>query len=235
MKNVFYILIFLSFASFSNAKADESRDLRCQTFVPKPKVTIKARFEALEYDYSKVSKTLERLHRKDTHSEPLKGYDINGLTPYKMETSLSFNLGKKTFNDGVTCFFPVDVDLTLTLLEPKIYIARHIKKGSCWHKVTLRHEQTHEQINVEAVEYYLPFIKDRFISAVKKYSIASRPKDDLQIEVVQESLKKKYLDAINPLLEELNDEINKEQKKLDRIEQYDFEQSLCKTNDEGLS
>ena len=114
-----------------------------------------------------------------------------------------------------------------TAKEPIIYIARHIKQGSCMHKVTLRHEQTHEQINVEALEYYLPFIKDRFISAVKKYALTARAKDDVEMSVVQESLKKKYLDAINPLLDELNNEINKEQGKLDRAENYDYEQSLC--------
>lgn len=227
MKNLFYILIFLSFASFSNAKADQNLNTRCQSFVPKPNVTVKAVFEPLKYNYDKVSRTLERLQRQEMNGTLLDGYDINGLTPYKLETGLTFSVGKKTFLDGVTCFFPVDVDLTLTLKEPIIYIARHIKQGSCMHKVTLRHEQTHEQINVEALEYYLPFIKDRFISAVKKYALTARAKDDVEMSVVQESLKKKYLDAINPLLDELNNEINKEQGKLDRAENYDYEQSLC--------
>ena len=227
MKNVFYILIFFSFAFFSSAKADDNLNLRCQPFVTKPNVTVKAVFEPLQYNHSKVSRTLERMHRQEWGGEVIGGYDVNGLTPYKLETSLAFSLGKKTFNDGVTCFFPVDVELTLTLQEPIIYIARHLKQGSCAYKVTLRHEQTHEQINVDALEYYLPFIKDRFISAVKKYSLASRPQDDIEMGVVQESLKKKYLDAINPLLEELNNEINQEQSKLDRAEQYDYEQSLC--------
>ncbi|MBR2299073.1 MAG: hypothetical protein IJ870_00680 [Alphaproteobacteria bacterium] len=227
MKNVFYILIFLSFTSFSTAKADQSLNMRCQAFVPKPNVTVKAVFEPLKYNYDKVSRTLERLQRQEMNGTLLDGYNINGLTPYKLQTSLTFSVGKKSFRDGVTCFFPVDVDLTLTLQEPVIYIARHLKPGTCMQKITLRHEQTHEQINVEALEYYLPFIKDRFLSAVKKYALTSRPKDDVDMAVVQESLKKKYMDAINPLLEELNKEINNEQSKLDRAEHYDYEQSLC--------
>ena len=93
--------------------------------------------------------------------------------------------------------------------------------------LTMRHEQTHEQINVEALEYYLPKIKDKFLETVKKYAVAGRAKDDVTLESVQESLQKKYFDAINPLLKELEDEIAKEQNKFDTIEHYNYESGLC--------
>jgi len=227
MKNVFYILIFFTFAGFSVAKAADNLNFRCQPFVLKPKVTIKAVFEPLKYNYSKVSRTLERMQKEEMNGQLVEGYKVNGLTPYKLETNLMFTLGKKVFNDGVTCFFPTEVNLTLTFKDPVIYIARQIKEGTCAYQVTLRHEQTHEQINVEAFEHYLPLIKDQFIAAVKKYSLMSRPKDDIKTDIVKDSLTKKYLGAINPLLDELSEEINMEQSKLDRIEQYDYEQSLC--------
>lgn len=227
MKKLFYTLIFFGFAFFSEAHAENNLNARCKPFIEKPKVTVKVVFEQLKYDNSKVSRTLARMHKEMFQGELIEGYRVNGLTPYQLATELFFTVGKKTFNDGVTCFFPVEVNLLLTLKDPTIYIERNLEPGTCAYNVTLRHEQTHEQINVEILEHYLPIIKDRFLAAVKKYSLASRPADDVPLQTVQNSLEKKYLNAINPILDEMNNEINKEQSKLDTKEQYDYEQSLC--------
>ena len=227
MKKLFYILIFLSFACFSKFAEAANANMRCKPFVSNPKVTIKAVFEPLRYDHSRAPRTLETMHRKEYNGDTHEGYRINGLTPYNLKTTLEFNVLKKVFKDGVTCFYPGEITLVLTLKDPVIYIARGVKKGSCEYELTMRHEQTHEQINVEALEYYLPKIKDSFIKAIKKYAVAGRLKDDVTLEVVQESLQKKYFAAINPLLKELEDEIATEQAKFDTLEQYNYESSLC--------
>ena len=227
MKKLFYILIFLSFACFSNFAVAANMNVRCKPFVSNPKVTIKAVFEPLRYDFSRAARTLENMHRKEYGGQTHEGYRINGLTPYNLKTTLEFNVLKKVFKDGVTCYYPGQVSLVLTFKDPVIYIARGVRKGSCEYELTMRHEQTHEQINLEAVEYYLPKIKDRFIATVKKYAVAGRAKDDLSLEFVQESLQKKYLDALTPLLNELEAEITREQNKFDSKEHYNFESSLC--------
>ena len=227
MKKLFYTLIFLSFTCFSNFAGAANMNVRCKPFVKSPNVTIKAVFEPLRYDYSRAPRTLENMHRKEYGGEIHEGYRINGLTPYNLKTTLEFNVLKKVFRDGVTCFYPGEISLVLTLKDPVIYIARSIKKGTCEYNVTMRHEQTHEQINVEALEHYLPKIKDAFLKAVKKYAVAGRAQDDVTLEAVQKSLQKKYFDAINPLLKELEEEIGREQNKFDTKEQYNYESSLC--------
>lgn len=227
MKKLFYILIFLSFACFSNFADAANMNVRCKPFVSNPKVTIKAVFEPLRYDYSRASRTLEDMHRKEYGGQTHEGYHINGLTPYNLKTTLEFDILKRVFRDGVTCFYPGEITLVLTFQDPVIYIARSLKKGSCTFNVTMRHEQTHEQINVEALEYYLPKIKDSFLAAVKKYAVAGREKDDITLEAVQKSLQKKYFDAINPILKELEDEVGREHEKFDNLENYNYETSLC--------
>lgn len=227
MKKVFYTLIFLSFACFSHSADAANMNLRCKPFVKSPKVTIKAVFEPLKYDSSRASRTLENMHRKEYGGQTHEGYRINGLTPYNLKTTLEFDVIKKVFNDGVTCFYPGQITLVLTFKDPVIYLARSVKKGTCEYDLTLRHEQTHEQINVEALEYYLPKIRDSFLAAVKKYAVAGRKKDDIALEKVQESLQKKYFDAINPLLKELEEEIAEQQNKFDTIDHYNYESSLC--------
>jgi len=227
MKKLFYTLIFLSFAFFSVSGKAANLNMRCKDFVTNPKVKIKAVFEPLRYDYSRASRTLENMHQKEYGGQTHEGYRINGLTPYNLNTTLEFNILKKVFKDGVTCFYPGEINLTFTLKDPVIYVARNIRRGTCEFNVTLRHEQTHEQINIEALEYYLPKIRDAFIAAVRKYAVAGREKDDISLEAVQSSLQKKYLDAINPLLSELENEIAVEQAKFDNLEQYNYESGLC--------
>lgn len=227
MKKLFYILIFLSFAFFSTFADAANMNIRCKPFVSNPKVTIKAVFEPLRYDFSRAPRTLENMHRKEYGGSTHEGYRINGLTPYNLKTNLDFSMLKKTFRDGVTCFYPGEITLVLTFQDPVIYIARSVKKGTCEYNVTMRHEQTHEQINLEAFEYYLPKLKEAFLKAVKKYAVAGRPKDDVSLETVQKSLLKKYRDAIDPILKELDEEIEREQEKMDSLEHYNYETSLC--------
>lgn len=227
MKNVFYILIFLSFASFSSAKAESPLNARCKSVVKNPHVSVTASYEPLTYDHTKVGRTLTRLHSSEYGGNVHEGYQITGLATYDLGTELNFNLSKQKLQDGVVCFYPSDIKLDISMRNPTIYIARSIKKGTCAYEVALRHEQTHQQINLEVIEKYVPIIKNRFVEAVKKYAIASREKDDVSMEIIQEGLQKKYLEAINPVLEEIKTEIKTEQEKLDNIEHYNYEQSLC--------
>ncbi len=227
MKNFFYTLLFFSFAFFSTAKAESDLNLRCQPFMPKPNIEFGFEIDPLKYDHTKVSRTLGRLHQKEYGGNMHLGYQVTGLATYQLGTELEFQIAKKTFNDGVTCFAPTKIFLRIVMKEPTIYIARSLKTGTCAYNIALRHEQTHQQINLEVIEHFLPVLKDRFIEAVKKYSLASRPQDDISIEQAQNSLQKKYLEVINPVLDEIKEEIKKEQLKLDTLEHYQYEQSLC--------
>ena len=228
MKNVFNTLFFLSFAFFYNLADAADYKARCKPFVEAPTLEIIAEYEPLKYDSSKVSATLSRLHQKEYGGYVEDGYRVNGLSTYDLSTGLDFRVAKTTFRDGVTCFYPTDIKLTITMKDPTIYIARSLKKGTCEYDVALRHEQTHQQINIEVLEHYLPKIKDRFIETVKKYAVAGRQKDDISLEAAQESLQKKYLAALNPILDEIKTEIKQEQEKLDNIQNYTYEQSLCR-------
>ncbi|MBR1914893.1 MAG: hypothetical protein IJ830_00430 [Alphaproteobacteria bacterium] len=227
MKNVFYTLFFLSFAFFYHPADAADYKARCKPFVEAPNVEVIAAYETLKYDRSKVSATLARLHQKEYGGYVDEGYRVNGLSTYDLSTQLDFRVAKTSFRDGVTCFYPTDIILTLKMKNPTIYIARGIKPGTCEYEVALRHEQTHQQINIEVLEHYMPKIKDVFIKTVKKYAVAGRQKDDISLDAAQQSLQKKYIDAINPVLDEIKSEIKQEQAKLDNLENYAYEQSLC--------
>lgn len=229
MKKFVYALFFLSFTIALNAaNASEMANIRCQAAAQRPEVKISFVSDELKYDHTKVYRTLARMHEKEYGGQTHDGFQINGLATYDLGTEINFRILKQVFDDGVTCFYPADIELIISMKNPTIYIARAIKKGTCAYDIAVRHEQTHQQINYEAIRAYLPVIKERFIETVKKYALISREKDDVSLEKVQSNIQKKYSDAVNSILDEVKNEINKEQQKLDNLDNYNYEQSLCK-------
>lgn len=93
--------------------------------------------------------------------------------------------------------------------------------------MALRHEQTHQQINLEVFEYYIPIIQRRFEEVVKKYALISS-KRDINLTLAQEKFQDKYLAAVNEVTKEISAEIHAEQLKLDSAENYSYEMSLCR-------
>ena len=118
-------------------------------------------------------------------------------------------------------------DETIKNVNPTIYISSDLAEDSCRYKVALRHEQTHQQINLEVFDYYIPIIQRRFEEAVKRYALISS-KRDINLTLAQEKFQDKYLAAVNEVLKEISAEIHNEQLKLDSAENYSYEMSLCR-------
>ena len=121
----------------------------------------------------------------------------------------------------------ITINIKEMCIEANHYLSKDMDKNSCRYQVALRHEQTHQQINAEALDYYLPLIQKQFVAAVKDFPFISASYD-VNLKLAQEQFKDKYLQGVNSLLEEMKNEINNEQSKLDNQSQYDYEQALCK-------
>lgn len=227
MKNIFYILIFGSCVFFSDfSYANEFKE-KCMQYRAVPNVRVALEFDELKYNHTKVPRTLARLQREKYAGNLLDGYQVMGLTTYDFGTELSFNLEEKIINNGLTCYYPTDINLVISMRYPTIYIAKTVSKNSCQYNRLLRHEHMHLQIATSAFEAYGPVLKERFIEAVRQYPVAGRPKKDVSLDVVRDDLTKKYLSVLTPLVKTLQDEINAEQSKLDTPENYNYEQGLC--------
>ncbi len=228
MKNLFYILIFASFSFFSGqAVAATAADRVCQKVVRPPEVTVSVSYGRLKYDTSKNNRSLTRMHLRQYGGNVPSGRQVHGLATYDLNTEISFRVVKNTQANGVVCVYPTDIELNIEMQNPVIYLSKELKAGSCVYELAMRHELTHQQINVEALEYYLPIIQQRFLAAVKENPFMSS-KSDINLTLAKESFNERYLAAVNPVLEEMQNEINTEQAKLDSIENYDYEAALCR-------
>lgn len=227
MKKLFYVLIFSFICHFSDAGAATvaEAEKKCRSVMRYPQVSISFSYNKLRYDHSKNSRTLARLSKRS--GRPVTpGHQVNGLATYDFEMNLDFTVAKDVLSDGIVCLFPEKVILRFELKDPVIYLSRNLKPNSCLYNIALRHEQTHQQITTEVVEHYLPIIRERFLNTVENHSLVSSV-DDVNLELARDSLRQRYLSVINPLIDEIQNEINREQSKLDSSENYEYEASLC--------
>ena len=91
----------------------------------------------------------------------------------------------------------------------------------------LRHEQTHQQINKAALDYFLPL----FNEAAKKISTSIKPinvKTLSDIDKASAKLTEEYNKKLSPLLDFFKQELLKEQLKLDSQANYQHESILCR-------
>lgn len=228
MKKLFDVLIFANlFFCAVSAQAKTSAESLCLQNASKPEVIIEVSYGALKYDFSKNNKTLTRMHVRNYGGIVAPGKQVHGLASYDLATEITFQLQKSSFSNKTTCIYPLYVTLKVGVQNPTIYISRNLKEGSCAYQVALRHEQTHQQINAEIFEAYLPQIEQTFLNVVSQNALISS-ESDIDMAQVQKTLQAKYLEALDPVIEEIKSTIKQEQAKLDSIENYNYEESICK-------
>ena len=219
-------MFFTNFAFFSSLSHAEDLNAICRKKMHNPKVTITTNFGTLKYDHTKTRRAISRIHL-DKGGKLTSGKLLNGISTFEHKAGVEFKINKKTLPTGIHCYYPTEINITVgSGANPTIYIAKEFPKDSCSYNTTLRHEQTHQHINQAVLEHYIPIIKDRILETIKKYSVAGSRKN-IDIEQAQKALQKKYLSAIQSLVEEIRQETAIEQAKLDSEDNYAFDESLC--------
>lgn len=219
------IFAFLFQISSSQARTRRVELSTCLKNTPQPNVTITFSSDKLRYFHSKNHNRLAALHRKMYGGETTAGTITNGLSTYNLNTHLQFNVGQRQVGD-LFCYYPQNINLEITLNEPNIYIAKEIKTGTCSYEVTLRHEQTHQQINIETIRYYMPTFRKRLLEVISQHAVAATT-TEVSLTLAKDSLMKHYQPAITSALSELKEILQTGQSKLDNAKQYDYEASLC--------
>ena len=226
MKKIFYIVFFANFAFFSFGASAQDLSAICRKKMHNPKVTITTSFGKLKYDNTKSRRAISRLHI-EKGGKLLDGKLLNGISTFEHKASVEFKINKKTLPSGIYCYYPTEININIGAgNDPVIYIAKEFQKDSCLYNVTMRHEQTHQHINQSVLEYYAPIVKERMLNVVQKYSVAGSKKN-ISLEQAKMSLQKRYMSELKILVEEIRKETAIEQEKLDTVENYIHDESLC--------
>ena len=228
MKKFIFTIFFVLFY-FKSSIVMGAEDLKalCRKHIIEPKVSIVAQIGDLKYDHTKSKKAITRMHLS-TGADLITGELLQGLSLFERKLSVGVKVESKRLPSGINCYYPKEVNFKIGTGEnPTIFIAREIKRGTCKYDVVLRHEQTHQQINQSVIEHYVPVIKEKLREIIQKYPVAATRKN-IDINVVADDLSAKYTKSFTLLLEEINQATQKEQSKLDNLEQYTYESDICR-------
>lgn len=224
MKKLFFILTVLLGTSLSVEAAAFNR---CAELKPQPRLSFYTSYGKLEYDFSKDQMGITKVGMSYGVIE--KGIFANGLATGTVKWEVDVSSEGREGRNGEICAYPVEIKFYLGFADPKIYVSRDLRKGSCMYDLVLRHEQTHQQINVKALEYFIPL----FEQALKKISqeIPAEPVGAMNRTALSrgsEKIAEAYSKRIEPLINVFKKELEIEQGKLDNASNYAFENSICR-------
>ncbi|MCM1322703.1 MAG: hypothetical protein NC218_00780 [Acetobacter sp.] len=231
MKKVFFSLIFSCLlVNFVEAAENLTKyESECLSFVKPPKIELSSTYGKLKYNFEKDGKflrqeTVKRLQKlqieNSTNFEPV------GLTKVRDAFDFALTVGQIDVSNGYTCLYPETITIHLGYYVPTIYILNSLRKDSCLYNIALRHEKTHMQIYIEALDYFLPRLKEYAGSLFEQLGVKIVKKAQVRRETAQE-LNDLYLDAVRTKVDAWRKDVETEQLKLDTPEHYIIENKLC--------
>lgn len=220
MKKLFFILTTLLFLHPHRALSASP----CDAIDYAPKLVFSTSYGRLVYDDSKGLDDLTRLGSQFGTVE--QGLFAAGLATVKVgwEIEVTSMVSKQ---DNIICVLPATIEVFIGYENPVIYLSRELQPGTCEYNVVVRHEQTHQQINKTALEYYIPELKYR-ISAMTRDIRPIQVKRLTDTKQATAQLTQQYIERIHPLVEAFKQVLQKEQGKLDNHTNYKLEGDLCK-------
>ncbi len=229
MKNLFFVLILSSlFAPLSlghTAISDAQAQRQCEEQPTKLNIRFTTSYGTLVYDRSKTKAELSIMAQRAGIFE--KGVFAAGLALVNIDSEYELNTLTQTLPNNGHCLVPYQLNVHVGYSRPIIYLAKELEQGSCTYNLVLRHEQVHQQINKQALEYFVPQIYQTIkaqASQIKSIYIAPQASED---KAAQE-LTQKYHQIITPLVDNFRDQILAEQSKLDNQNQYRLEGDICR-------
>ena len=226
MKKLFFVLIIsVIFLSASSAPAEETAKQECENLSFVPEIVFTTSYGKLIYDFSLGREELSRMAQQAGIFE--QGVFAAGLALVNINSEYELNTQTKTLSNNDRCILPLRLSVYIGFSRPVIYMAKELVPGSCNYNLVLRHEQVHQQINKQALEYFIPIIRRELSEKVKKIPPAYVGRMDSEDKVSAE-LTQKFYDAVTPLVNRLRDQILEEQRKLDSRSNYQKESDTCR-------
>ena len=231
MKKVFFALIFcFSLINIANAQDELQRYKdECLSFIEKPKVKVSSSYGKLRYNFEKDSDFLRRETEKKFIKNGLEypsEFSPMGLTQIHDNFELKMNVGSIGVSHGKQCLYPQNIEVFWGYYLPVIYIAKDLAKDTCLYDLTMRHEKVHVKIYIEALDYYLPKLKEISDKLFDKIGVMIVDKGR-NLEFVAKQYNDEYVKSVEKIVDEWRKEIELEQMELDSIKNYILESKIC--------
>lgn len=231
MKKVFFSLIFWCYAIYPVWADDGLAKYKeeCLSFIKRPKVELTSTYGKLKYNSQKDGAFLRQETAKrfqDLGEELYEGFEPVGLTKVRDAFDFNVTVGQIDISNGYTCLYPETINVHLGYYVPTIYILNSLKKGTCLYDIALRHEKTHMQIYLEALDYFLPQLKETVNGLFDTLGVKIVKRAQAGREAAKE-VNDLYLNSVQKKVNQWRKEVEAEQLKLDSPEHYIIENKLC--------
>lgn len=206
-------LIIMTIPNLSFAK------IQCPP-LPKPKLKFAMKKTRTQFDFSKDVSTLTRENTGTTMVGWLNEGIMSSKFPnYRISAKIN---GIEYPNLNKACYWIEEIDF-LWVFSPTINVAKEYKKGSCKYETIIAHERQHVSIDIKVLKSWTNKI-EKALNIILSRPIATGivtidNKVDL-LPVVERQLK--------PVIDKMVIHRNREQMKIDTVEEYTRLANKCK-------
>ncbi len=203
--------------------------MSCNDINPQPAVIFKSSYGKLIHDISQTPEFVINLG-KDSPIIKENGLLTAGVAPITTVTSFRINKAiLKRLDNDYSCIMPEEIEIFIGYKNPLIYVSNKYDPQSCEFSQIIRHEQVHQRINKLTLEYYLPLLNKTLRNAIDEVkAVKIRTNDETDKQRGFKDLYAYYHSRIDPILNEFKKARDNEQKKLDNMNSYEHDWSICK-------
>lgn len=223
------LIIMNLLLSISLSKAGEYGEfISCDGLNPEPRIIFKSSYGQLVHDISTPQKEIQ----SHSSQRPEKGFLIDGLATVEPQGTVKVISAQGiTLDENNYCVLPREIEIYFGYQNPTIYVSKEYDRNSCRFSLIIRHEQTHQRINILTLQYFLPLFAQSITKAINEVkSVKVSSPEDAKTAILL--LQKYYIAKITPIMEEFEKARNQEQMKLDNQTNYAMEINLCNQFDQ---
>lgn len=207
----------------------------CNAMNPQPAITIKSSYGKLIHDLSQSPETVASI---GSQSPVLQENGLLAAGVAYVQASSSIRINKsvlKKLDEDYSCLMPEEIEVFVGYKNPVVYVSNKYDKQSCEFSLIIRHEQVHQRINKLTLDYYLPLIDKAVRNAIYEVkAVKVRTNDSSDIDRGVQELYQFYRSRLDPILDEFKNTRNNEQAKLDNMNSYQHDWTICKRYKEKM-
>jgi hypothetical protein len=195
----------------------------CPPAAQAPSVTVRIKPGGVVINNRQSHKGLRRLHNGRSTTKSAMGWNPVGLTSTELGFQMKVRVSAVPSQRNRYCGYLDSVDATVGYEKLTVYVARKYRPGSCQYGSIMDHEKLHVMVFRRILDRYAPRLERRITSAAARL----RPVVTGNAKQAASRLKNKLKQEIQPLFREMNQQLNRDNAKLDTPQNYKREQARC--------
>ena len=190
-----------------------------------PQVSLETKPGRVVYDNGKTRRQLQRLQGKSRGaSNSKRGWKPIGLTLTELKFRMNISVRTLSRPGNGHCGTVSGVTATLGYERITVYLDKRYKRGSCQYRSVLEHEKEHVAIFRGVLDRYAPKVKRRLVLAASGLKPIAARSPQRAADKLQKALQRQ----MEPLFEEMNRTLDRENDSIDTAANYRREQARCR-------